>query len=94
MRYWPAATVHHHIAAERLTRAWFRRRAEAQGMTDVRDSYRRRPGAAALASEAVRPLRAVGIAAKRAAARESLVDAELWLWSCRGRWRALRSLPR
>ncbi len=94
IRYWPAATAHHHIAAERLTRAWFRRRAEAQGQTDVLATYRRRPPVRVLAREALRPLRAGGIAAKRVAARESLVDAELWLWSCRGRWRSLRTLPR
>jgi len=94
IRYWPAATVHHHVAAERLTRAWFRRRAEAQGATDVRAVYHRRPSGRVLIGEALRPVRAVGIAAKRAAARESLIDAELWLWSCRGRWRTLRSLPR
>lgn len=92
--YWPAATVHHFIAAERLTRSWFRRRAEAQGVTDISAAHARRPGARVFAAEVLRPLRAAGIAAKRLARRESLVDAELWLWSCRGRWRALRSLPR
>lgn len=94
IRYWPAATVRHFIAAERLTRDWFRRRAEAQGQTDVLSAHTRRPGVATYVRETVRPLRAIGIAAKRVVARQSLVDAELWLWSARGRWKALRSLPR
>jgi len=94
VRYAPQAAVRHHIDAERLTRSWFRRRARAQGRSDVLMAHARRPGRAALLTEAVRPLRAAGIAAKRLARRESLVDAELWLWSCRGRWDALRDLER
>lgn len=94
VHYAPRASVHHHIAAERLTRAWFRRRAEAQGRSDVLMTHARRPGPCVLLAEAVRPARAAGIAAKRLARRESLVDAELWLWSCRGRRRALRELGR
>ncbi len=94
IEYWPAATVHHHIAAERLTRSWFRRRAEAQGMTNILSDYEHRPGARVLAAEGLLPVRAGGIAAKRMVSRQSLIDAELWLWWCRGRWRALRSLPR
>ena len=91
VEYWPAATVRHRITAERLTKAWFRRRALAQGVSDVRMSYADGPpGAAVLAREAVRPLRAVGIAAKRVVARRDPIDAELWLWSSRGRWRELR----
>ena len=92
--YWPAATVHHFIPPERLTRSWFRRRAEAQGVSDVRALYTERIGARDLAVEAIRPLRAGGIALKRLARRKSLVDAELWLWSSRGRWRELRRLRR
>lgn len=87
--YWPSATVHHHIPAERLTRRWFRRRAEAQGATDIRVHFPHRPSGLDYARELVRPLRAAGIAAKRIAARRDLIDAELWLWSCRGRWREL-----
>ena len=92
--YWPAATVHHFVPPERLTRSWFRRRAEAQGVSDVRALYTDRIGPREIAAEAVRPLRAGGIALKRIARRKSLVDAELWLWSSRGRWRELRRLRR
>lgn len=92
--YWPAATVHHFVPAERLTRSWFRRRAEAQGMSDVRARYTDHVGPRELGYEAVRPLRAGGIAIKRLARRKSLVDAELWLWSSRGRWRELRRIRR
>jgi glucosyl-dolichyl phosphate glucuronosyltransferase len=34
--YWPAAEVAHRVTAERLTRAWFRERALAQGISDLR----------------------------------------------------------
>jgi glycosyltransferase involved in cell wall biosynthesis len=89
--YWPAATVRHRIAAERLTKTWFRRRALAQGVSDARILYAgERPAATVLAREAVRPLRSLGIAAKRLAAWRDPIDAELWLWSSRGRWRELR----
>ena len=94
VRYWPAATVHHHIPAERLTRAWFRRRAEAQGVSDVRALYACPPTARELGFEIVRPLRAPAIAATRLLSRSDPIDAELWLWSTRGRWRELRRLTR
>lgn len=34
--YWPDAEVAHRVPAERLTKTWFRRRALAQGVSDVR----------------------------------------------------------
>lgn len=94
VEYWPAATVHHHIPVERLTKPWFRERARAQGRSNVlmEDVHGLGPGD--LAREAVWALRAGGIAAKRLAAREPLIDAELWLWSSRGRLEARRDLRR
>lgn len=92
--YWPAATVFHHVAKQRLTKSWFRRRAMAQGFTDIHTRFERRPGIVTLAIEALRPARAAGILVKRLTGRQSVFDAELWLWSCVGRWRALKGLPR
>ncbi|WP_320671638.1 glycosyltransferase family 2 protein [Patulibacter defluvii] len=94
VEYWPAATVHHHIPVERLTKAWFRERARAQGRTNVLMDGADDLGPRALAGEALRALRAGGIAAKRVRQRQSLIDAELWLWSSRGRLEARRDLRR
>lgn len=90
--YWPGATVSHHLDRARLTRDWFRRRAEAQGASDALMAYEHGPPSARrLAFELARPLRAVAIATKRIITRRPLIDAELWLCSSRGRWRTIRT---
>lgn len=89
--YWPDAEVAHRVPAERLTKQWFRRRARAQGVSDVRTdpldgtSYARRA-----TREAVRAGRAIPILARRVAERRGSFDAELWLIACRARLEELR----
>jgi glycosyltransferase involved in cell wall biosynthesis len=89
--YWPAAQVRHRVPAERLTKEWFRRRARAQGVSDVRTTplnggaFGRR-----VVREGIRAGRALPIAARRVVERRGVFDAELWLIACRARVEELR----
>jgi glycosyltransferase involved in cell wall biosynthesis len=89
--YWPAAAVRHRVPAERLTKEWFRRRARAQGVSDIRmqpvdgQNYPLR-----WAAEAARGGRALPILVRRLAERRGAFDAELWLIDCRARLEELR----
>jgi glucosyl-dolichyl phosphate glucuronosyltransferase len=91
--YDPAAHVLHRVAAERLTEAWFLRRAFAQGISD---ELMCAPAAAGpertrrIAREVVRGGRAAPILARRLAEGRGPADARIWLSYCRGRVAALR----
>jgi glycosyltransferase involved in cell wall biosynthesis len=84
--YWPAAEVCHRVPAERLTKEWFRRRARAQGTSDVltdplgTGSYPLRA-----AREVVRAGRALPILARRLVEGRGSFDAELWVVACQAR---------
>jgi glycosyltransferase involved in cell wall biosynthesis len=89
--YWPAAEVVHRVPEERLTKGWFRRRAEAQGISDVRmeplDGQAYTPR---LARELVHAGRAIPILGRRLIERRGSFDAELWLIGSRARIAELR----
>jgi glucosyl-dolichyl phosphate glucuronosyltransferase len=90
--YWPQAAVAHRVPAERLTKTWFRRRAFAQGVSDVRTeppSQRARP--LRIAREVVRAGRALPIWVRRLIEGRGGFDAVLWLVYCRGRIAELRA---
>jgi glycosyltransferase involved in cell wall biosynthesis len=90
--YWPQAAVAHRVPAERLTKPWFRRRAFAQGVSDVRtEPPSRRPYALRISRELIRAGRALPIWARRQLERRGGFDAALWLVYCRGRIAELRS---
>ena len=89
--YWPAAEVIHRVPRERLTKEWFRRRARAQGISDIRtDPLEPGTFARRYSREAVRTGRAVPILARRVLERRGGFDAELWLIACRARLEELR----
>jgi GT2 family glycosyltransferase len=78
--YWPAAEVLHRVPPERLTKDWFRRRAEAQGISDVRlNGPDDTPYTLAVGRELLRAGRAGPILARRLIERRGSFDAELWL---------------
>jgi glucosyl-dolichyl phosphate glucuronosyltransferase len=84
--YRPDAEVVHRVPAERLTKDWFRRRAYAQGVSDVRtDPLDGDPFALRAARETVRAARALPILARRMVEGRGSFDAELWLIACRAR---------
>jgi glycosyltransferase involved in cell wall biosynthesis len=84
--YWPHAEVVHRVPAERLTKAWFRRRAHAQGVSDARtDPLDGVPYALRVSREAVRAGRALPIFTRRFVEGRGGFDAELWLIACRAR---------
>jgi glycosyltransferase involved in cell wall biosynthesis len=89
--YWPAAEVCHRVPAERLTKEWFRRRARAQGTSDVltdplgTGSYPLRAG-----REVIRAGRALPILARRLIEGRGSFDAELWVVACQARLSELR----
>jgi hypothetical protein len=74
------------VPRERLTKDWFRRRARAQGISDVRSEER---GAGSyplrLGRELLRAGRAVPILARRLVEGRGAFDSQLWLTYCRGR---------
>jgi glycosyltransferase involved in cell wall biosynthesis len=84
--YWPEAAVQHRVPADRLTKDWFRQRAFAQGVSDMRTSplddgsY-----PVLLAREFIRATRAAPILVRRLVECGSGFDALLWLISSRGR---------
>jgi hypothetical protein len=81
------------VPAERLTEAWFRRRAFAQGVSDelLRAPAATQPERARrIARELVRGGRAAPILARRLAERRGSADARIWLSYCRGRIAGVR----
>jgi glycosyltransferase involved in cell wall biosynthesis len=92
--YWPAACVEHRVPAERLTAEWFRRRAFAQGHSDVLllpPPAGRPARALALGRELLRSGRAAPILARNLLGGRGFVGASIWLSYCRGRAATLRS---
>ena len=89
--YWPGAEVVHRVPAERLTKEWFRRRARAQGISDVRtDPLEEGSYPLRMLREVVRAGRALPILFRRLLERRGSFDAELWLVACRARLGELR----
>ncbi|MGQ0431088.1 MAG: glycosyltransferase [Microthrixaceae bacterium] len=89
--YEPAAHVLHRVPASRLTKAWFRRRSYAQGLSDVLfDPPATGSSAVALAREVLRAARAVPILVSNLRHGRGPVNARLWLTYCHGRIDALR----
>ena len=89
--YWPTAEVLHRVPRERLTKEWFRRRARAQGVSDIRtDPLEAGTFARRYVREGVRAGRALPILARRLVERRGSFDAELWLIACRARLKELR----
>lgn len=84
--YVPGAHVVHRIEPARLEPAYFRRRAYAQGVSDVRSAWGLRPWPL----ELIRPARAVPIVAKNLLQGRGAFGARLWLDYCRGRRAAMR----
>jgi glycosyltransferase involved in cell wall biosynthesis len=85
--YWPGASVRHRIPADRLTPAWFGRRAYAQGVSDailddVRDGGRTGRNRA---RQLVRFGRTLPILARNLVSGRGTVPASVWLAYCRGR---------
>jgi glucosyl-dolichyl phosphate glucuronosyltransferase len=90
--YWPDAAVAHRVPPERLTKDWFRRRAFAQGVSDVRiEPAGRRLYPLQVSRELIRAGRALPICVRRLLERRGSFDAALWLVYCRGRIAELRS---
>ena len=89
--YWPSAEVCHRVPAHRLTKEWFRRRARAQGTSDVLTDPLG-PGSYPLraAREVVRAGRALPILARRLVEGRGSFDAELWVIACQARLSELR----
>ncbi len=84
--YWPRAEVLHRVPAKRLTKSWFRERAMAQGISDIRSgSPSRMPHLLLVGREIMRAGRALPILARRLSERRGGFDALLWLTSCQGR---------
>lgn len=86
IRYRPDALMRHRIPPSRLTADYFRRRAFAQGVSDVRLEERPQPAA----REAWRVARTVPILLRGLARDRSSVGSRAWLDYCRGRWSARR----
>jgi glucosyl-dolichyl phosphate glucuronosyltransferase len=94
IRYEPRARVLHRIPPERLTLAYFRRRAHAQGVSDelLEQLNGSSPTARRRAREWIRLGRAAPILARGLLARRGTVNARLWVAYCRGRLLAARRL--
>jgi glucosyl-dolichyl phosphate glucuronosyltransferase len=94
IRYEPRASVLHRIPPERLTLAYFRRRAHAQGVSDelLEQLNGSSPTARRRAREWIRLGRAAPILARGLLARRGTVNARLWVAYCRGRLLAARRL--
>lgn len=87
--YQPSAVVRHRVPAERLTSEWFRRRARAQGHSDiVLDALL--PGPGVRAREALRAARAAPILGRGVLSGHGIEPARIWLSYCAGRRDALR----
>lgn len=89
--YLPDAVVEHRVPPERLTAAWFRRRARAQGISDVAVAGSAPAPLPGLAREALRAARVGPILVRSLAAGRGIEPAVIWLAYCRGRAAALRS---
>lgn len=89
--WWPAAWLYHRVHPERLSRAWFRRRAFAQGLGDglMESPSNGRSTAALLAREVVRLGRAVPILGSNLARGRGTLTADLWVRFCVGRMRGM-----
>lgn len=84
--YWPAAAVAHRVPPERLTKDWFRRRARAQGISDVRSDEGGAGGyPLRLGRELLRTGRAAPILVRRLIEGRGTFDSLLWVTYCRGR---------
>jgi glycosyltransferase involved in cell wall biosynthesis len=90
--YEPAAHVLHRVPGERLTKAWFRRRSYAQGMSDVLldPPSPAQPHVMAVAREIGRAARAIPILARNLLQGRGPTNARLWLTYCHGRLDSLR----
>lgn len=92
----PEAAVVHRVPPDRLTLDWFRRRADAQGKSDV--LFERMTDGPAprlpLAREACRAGRAAPILAKNVLAGRGRASAAVWLSYCAGRVATIRSFHR
>lgn len=90
--YAPGARVRHRVPADRLSKAWFRRRAWWQGITDglLERNCSGRQGAKAMAHEVVRAGRGFGILGSNLLSGRGPLSAELWLLYCAGRFEAMR----
>jgi glycosyltransferase involved in cell wall biosynthesis len=91
--YAPQAVVDHRVPPERLTAAWFRRRAFAQGHSD--ELLLSPPASAAervrrLAREVIRTGRAAPILVRNMVLGRGVVGASIWICDCRGRAATLR----
>jgi glucosyl-dolichyl phosphate glucuronosyltransferase len=85
IEYVAAALVTHRIPAERLSKAWFRQRAVAQGASDARAEPVHRSAGRRVARELWRCGRAAPILVLRLLDGHGPFDAVLWLDYCRGR---------
>lgn len=85
--YCPDAHVLHRVPPERLTPAWFMRRAYAQGVSDVlvEPALGRLEAGRRLVLDGVRAVRAVPMLAKNVTRGQGTVSAGAWLSWCRGR---------
>ena len=89
--YAPNAHVLHRVPAQRLTSAWFRQRAYAQGLSDVLlDPPPTGSRARSLAREVARSARAAPILFRNLAHGHGAMNARLWLVYCRGRRDGIR----
>lgn len=90
LRYEPAAHVLHRVTADRLTRSFFKRRAFAQGISDIRVSEAEAPRAhpVAMAREVWRTGRTVPILLRGITTGSGTMNAVQWVNYCRGRWDA------
>jgi glycosyltransferase involved in cell wall biosynthesis len=88
--YEPRAVVEHCVPADRLTVAFFRRRAHAQGASDALLAATEGAGGSAL-REAWRAGRSVPIAARGLLAGRGATTAGFWLRYCAGRMSAVRA---
>jgi GT2 family glycosyltransferase len=91
--YAPQAVVEHRVPAERLTAAWFRRRAFAQGHSDellLSPPATAGERAMRLAREALRLGRTAPILVRNIALGRGAVGAMIWVQYCRGRAATLR----
>lgn len=83
--YWPGATVRHRVPPERLTFAYFARRARAQGTSDAL-LERARPTPRQVTVEVLRTARVAGVLAKGMLTGKGAIRARLWWQYCSGRW--------
>jgi glycosyltransferase involved in cell wall biosynthesis len=95
--YWPSACVEHRVPAERLTAEWFRRRAFAQGHSDML-LLPPSSGAGHAATRSARELARFGrtapILARNLALGRGAMGAWIWASYCRGRLSTLRDAQR